>query len=90
MVRVMTLHEWRKAKRWTQLRLAMEIGGGCAQSLAAKYERGEVLPSVERRQRIEAFTDGAVTSRGMLLRYRHVRREGHARGAAFRVERGIE
>ena len=90
MVRCMTLYEWRKLKRWTQMRLAMEFGDGCAQSLAAKYERGEVLPSVDRRLKIEAFTGGKVTSRGMLLRYRAVRRATRARGEAFRKERGIE
>lgn len=90
MVHDMNLYEWRKAKRWTQVRLAMEFGDGCSQSLARKYERGEVLPSMERRKRIEEFTGGKVTSRGMLLRCRAVRRESRARGENWRKERGIE
>lgn len=68
----------------------MEFGDGCTQSLVRKYERGEVLPSLERRQKIEAFTGGKVTSRGMLLRYRAVRRESRARGETWRKERSIE
>jgi hypothetical protein len=85
-----TLDQWLRQKGMSEEAFAVLVDGTCTQSLVSKWRRGVVLPSEARLYRIGAITLGAVSSRGLVLRYKRVKAARIARGEAFRKERGIE
>jgi transcriptional regulator with XRE-family HTH domain len=55
----MTLLEWRRANKKTQLWVTLTTG--ISQALLSKYERGTTRPGVENVRKIEKATSGGVT-----------------------------
>ena len=86
----MTLDRWLKLKEMSEERFAMLVDDTCNQSLVSKWRRGLVLPSMPRQLAIQRVTLGEVSLRSMALRYKRAKAASKARGAAFRIERGIE
>jgi transcriptional regulator with XRE-family HTH domain len=63
----MTLIEFRKAKGWSQERLAQAIDpNGLGASLVSKWERGAVLPTLVYADRIVTISKGAVTIKDLI------------------------